>query len=92
MSQSRNFASLARLIKLFGQIRYSCAVFHLPEQMARVKCNTLLPSLMICFFVQAVNVLTLQVMLILPHKGVESLGITNILSTCAEAIVALRFL
>lgn len=47
---------------------------------------------MSCFFVQAVNVLTLQLMLILPHKGAEILGIANVLSARAEVIAALRFL
>lgn len=76
---------------------YFCAVLNLSVQMARVKCNTLiaLPGvycLLICCFVQTVNIFTLQVMLILPCKGPMGLDITNVLSTCAGIIVALGFL
>lgn len=61
--------------------------------MARVKCNTLisLPDVYCCF-VQAVNVFTPQIMLILSCKGPMGPDITNVLSTCAEVIVALVFL
>lgn len=48
------------------QVMYFCAVLYLSVQMARVKCNTLiaLPGvycLLLCFFVQVVNVFTSNV-------------------------------